>query len=89
MASISMPFWNAGGSQRAMIADPVMRCFQPLDLAVLQRRREAVVIHGAIDVVLNVLLPRPHHLHWPIDLLRDAHGLLDASTSDAGRSRRR
>ena len=28
-ASMSMPFWNAGGNQRAMIDEPVMRCFQP------------------------------------------------------------
>ena len=28
-ASKSMPFWNAGGSQRAMIDEPVTRCFQP------------------------------------------------------------
>jgi len=29
MASMSMPFWKAGGSQRARIAEPVTRYFQP------------------------------------------------------------
>jgi hypothetical protein len=29
MASMSMPFWKAGGSQRAMIAEPATRYFQP------------------------------------------------------------
>ncbi len=28
-ASMSMPFWKAGGSQRAMIDEPATRYFQP------------------------------------------------------------
>jgi len=28
-ASISIPFWNAGGSQRAMTPEPVIRYFHP------------------------------------------------------------
>jgi hypothetical protein len=29
---MSMPFWNAGGSQRANMAEPVILCFQAATL---------------------------------------------------------
>ena len=48
-----------------------------VDPAVLQRRGEAVAIDRAIDIVLDVFLARPDHLDRAVDLLRDAHGLLD------------
>ena len=78
-ASMSMPFWNAGGSQRAMTEEPVTRCFQADDLAVRQARGDDVAVDRPIDVVLDVLLARPDHLDRPVDLLGDAHGLIAMS----------
>src|SRR5207245_6705173 len=43
------------------------------DLAVGQGRGNGVAIDRAIDVVLNVFLAGPHHLHRTIDLLCDAN----------------
>src|SRR5262249_6336043 len=39
----------------------------------IQRRADAVVIVRAVQVVLNVLLARPDHLHRTADLLRDLY----------------
>ena len=33
-----------------------------------------IAIDRTVDVVLDVLFAGPHHLHGPIDLLRDTHG---------------
>ncbi len=46
--------------------------------ALVEACREQVVIIGAIDVVLGVLLARPHDLDRAIHLLGDLHGLGDA-----------
>ena len=40
-ASMSTPFWNAGGSQRAMIAEPLIRYFQ---LAILPSDKVAAMV---------------------------------------------
>ena len=41
MASMSMPFWNAGGSQRARIDAPVILYFQP---TILPPERVAAIV---------------------------------------------
>ena len=44
------------------------------DLAVRQARGDRVAIDRAIDIVLDVFLAGPYHLHRPVDLLGDANG---------------
>ncbi len=54
-----------------------MRCFQPSIRPSFSVAVEAVVVDGAIDVVLDVFLARPDDLDGPVDFLRDAHRFLD------------
>ena len=50
-----------------MIDEPAMRCDQPTALALcIESRAHAVVVVGAIHVVLDVFFPRPDHLHRPL-----------------------
>ena len=43
----------------------------------IQAGGQAVVIIGAVDVVLDVLLPAPDDFHRPVDLLGDGDRLRD------------
>ena len=44
----------------------------------VEARREAVVIVGPVDIVLNVFFAGPHHFHRTVDLPSDPHGQGDA-----------
>ena len=64
-----------GGAQRARIEEAVTRSVQAMGMPrVVQARREAVVIIGPVQIVLDILLARPDDLHRAIDLLGDLHG---------------
>ena len=60
------------------------------DLAAGQAGRDGVAIDRTVDIVLDVLLARPHHFYRPLDLLGDANGHRPPCQARAcGRSRRR
>ena len=73
-----------------MIDEPVTRYFQAAILPSARRCGNHVAIDRAVDVVLDILLARPHHLHRPVDMLaRCARRSPPCRARAGGRSRRR